>query len=99
LDDHDHVPNHEESDAEIVKYSLKRKVENQPQLSPDQILRKEMAGLSDGVLSQLPYRDNFKKSMRQVRKYLFIPHFHEFNLIVIYFTHQEKFAAQSKNTF
>eukprot|EP00102_Acyrthosiphon_pisum_P019707 XP_016656917.1 PREDICTED: uncharacterized protein LOC107882696 [Acyrthosiphon pisum] len=68
LDDHDHVPNQEECEAEIIKYSLKRKAEDQPQLPPAQILRTEMAGLSDGVLSQLPNRDNLKKSMRKVRR-------------------------------
>jgi len=41
-----------------------------------------MAGLSDGVLSQLPNRDNLKKSMRQVRRYLFFLHFHESILIL-----------------
>ncbi|KAE9523275.1 hypothetical protein AGLY_016223 [Aphis glycines] len=68
LDDHAHVPNQEECEAEIIKYSLKRKAEDQPQLPPAQILRTEMAGLSDGVLSQLPNRDNLKKSMRKVRR-------------------------------
>lgn len=87
LDDHDHVPNQEECEAEIIKYSLKRKAEDQPQLPPAQILRTEMAGLSDGVLSQLPNRDNLKKSMRKVRRYLFFSDFHESNLIFMYFTH------------
>jgi len=41
-----------------------------------------MAGLSDGVLSQLPNRDNLKKSMRQVRRYLFFPLFYESILIL-----------------
>lgn len=61
LDDHDHVPNQEECETEIVKYSLKQKAENQPQLPTAQILRTKIAGLSDEVLSQLPNRDNFKK--------------------------------------
>ncbi|KAE9531217.1 hypothetical protein AGLY_010423 [Aphis glycines] len=61
LDDHDHVANQEKCQSEIVKYSLKRKAEDQPQLPPAQILRTEMAGLSDGILSQLPNRDNLKK--------------------------------------
>ena len=76
LDDQDHVPNQEECEAE-----------GQPQLPPAQILRTEMAGLSDGVLSQLPNRDNLKKSMRKVRRYLFFSNFHESNLIFMYFTH------------
>jgi len=31
LDDHDHVPNQEKCESEIVKYSLKRQAEDQPQ--------------------------------------------------------------------
>lgn len=61
MDDHDHVPYQEECETKIVKYSLKRKAENQPQLTTTQILRTEMTGLSDGVLSQLPNHDNLKK--------------------------------------
>lgn len=63
LDNHNHGPNQEECELEIFKYYLKRKAEGQPQ-----ILRTEMAGLSDGVLSQLPNPDNLKKSKRQVQR-------------------------------
>lgn len=86
LDDHDHVPNQEQCESEIVRYSLKR---NQPQLPPAQILRTEMAGLSDGVLSQLPNRDNLKKSMRHVRRYLFFSIFYE-SILILYILHIRK---------
>jgi len=52
LDDHDHIPNQEQCQSKNFKYYLKRKAEDQPQLPPAQILRTEMAVLSDGVLSQ-----------------------------------------------
>uniref|UniRef100_A0A2S2P330 Uncharacterized protein n=1 Tax=Schizaphis graminum TaxID=13262 RepID=A0A2S2P330_SCHGA len=53
LDNHDHVPNQEQCQSEIFKYSLKRKAEDQTQLPSTQILRTEMDELSDGVFSQL----------------------------------------------
>lgn len=60
LNNYNHGPNQEECELEIFKYYLKRKAENQPQIPPAQlILRTEMAGLSDGVLSELPNPDNF----------------------------------------
>lgn len=70
--DHEHVLNQEQCKAKIVKYFLKRKVEDQPQQPPAQILRTEMAGLSDGVLSILPERENLETSMRKVQRYLIV---------------------------
>lgn len=98
LEDHEHVPNQEECQAEIVKYSLKRKAEDQPQQPPAQILRTELAGLSDGVLSQLPERDNLKKSMRKVRRYFIILLFYYFiinHLCIL----QGKICRQIRNHF
>ncbi|KAF7996064.1 hypothetical protein HCN44_009849 [Aphidius gifuensis] len=66
--EHDHPGNHEECYAEIKTYKLKRKAEEHPEQPPAQILRTELAGLSEGVLSQLPERESLKKCMRRARR-------------------------------
>lgn len=65
---HDHAPNQEEMEAERVKATIKRKATEHPEVTPAQILRTELPQVSSGVLSQLPERENLKKSIRNVRK-------------------------------
>lgn len=45
LDDHAHVPNQEECEAEIIKYSLKRKAEDQPKDEKLEHYQKENGGI------------------------------------------------------
>ena len=65
--EHSHAPNREEVEAEKVVNKLKRKATAQPELNPAQILRTELPALSDGVLSQLPERENLKKALDPAR--------------------------------
>lgn len=46
---------------------MKRKAA-EPDSRPSQILRTELAGLSQGVLSQLPERENLKQCMRYAKR-------------------------------
>ncbi|KAE8738390.1 hypothetical protein FOCC_FOCC016136 [Frankliniella occidentalis] len=62
---HQHAPNREEVEAERVVTNLKRIVSDHPELPPAQILRTELPKCSEGVLSQLPERENLKKCMRR----------------------------------
>jgi hypothetical protein len=64
---HTHAPNQEEVAAEKTKSNLKRIAVEHPELPPAQILRTELPKVSTGVLSQLPERENLKKSMRRER--------------------------------
>ncbi|XP_043473262.1 uncharacterized protein LOC122505604 [Leptopilina heterotoma] len=66
--DHKHAPNREECEAEVVKARLKRRAEDHPEQPPAQILRSEFPQLSEGVISQLPDRENIKKAMRRRRQ-------------------------------
>lgn len=66
--DHAHPANREEAEAEKVQLKLKRKAEDHPELPPAKILRTELAGISGGVLSHLPERENIKKSLRRIRR-------------------------------
>lgn len=97
LDNHNHGPNQEEYELEIFKYYLKQKAEDQSKIPPAQILRTEMAGLSDGVLSQLPNPDNLKKSKRQVQRYLFFPHFH-ISILILSILHTRKNLLSNPKT-
>lgn len=45
---HEHPPNFNECEAEKVKISLKKKSVDQPERPPSQLLRTELAGLSQG---------------------------------------------------
>lgn len=65
--EHVHAPNREEVEAERVVTTLKRIASDHPELPPAQILRTELPKCSEGVLSQLPERENLKKSMRRER--------------------------------
>lgn len=65
---HTHPPNREEVGAEIIKHSVKRVAEEHPELPPAAILRHELADVPDGVLSQLPVRENLKKSVKLRRR-------------------------------
>ncbi|CAB0044117.1 unnamed protein product [Trichogramma brassicae] len=47
--------------------NLKRTAEEHPELPPAQILRTQLAGIPEGVLSQLPERENLKQLMRRAR--------------------------------
>ena len=65
---HEHPQNREESEAEKTRLLLKRKAVTHEKDPPAALVREELAGLSAGVLSQLPERENLKQSIRQVRK-------------------------------
>ena len=65
---HTHPPSREETKAEELTQTLKRKAEEHPEQAPSQIMRTELAGVSDGVLSQLPEREALSKTMRRVRR-------------------------------
>lgn len=65
---HDHPPNREYAEAEKIKLNLKKKAEAHPEEPPSRLLRNELAGVSSGVVSQLPERESLKKSMRYVRR-------------------------------
>lgn len=64
---HSHAPNQEEVEAARVTQNLKRIASEHPELPPAQILRTELPKVSEGVLSQLPERENLKKAMRRER--------------------------------
>lgn len=66
--EHSHAPNREETDAQKFVHNLKRIASDHPELPPAQILRTEMPKVTDGVLSQLPERENLKKAMRRERR-------------------------------
>ena len=63
-----HPPNREESAAKKVVLSLKRVASENSGMPPAQILRNELPSVSSGILSQLPDRENLKKSMRRERR-------------------------------
>ncbi|KAK3911414.1 FLYWCH-type zinc finger-containing protein 1, partial [Frankliniella fusca] len=58
--DHVHAPNREEVEAERVVSRLKRIAGDHPELPPAQILRTELPKCWEGVISQLPQRENLK---------------------------------------
>ena len=47
---------------------VKRKAIDEPECPPSKIMRDEVAGLDDSVLSQLPERVNIAKAIRRVRR-------------------------------
>lgn len=65
--EHSHPPNHEECEAEIVKFRMKQRA-NTLDATPSLILRTELANVPAGVLSQLPERENLKQSLRRKRR-------------------------------
>ncbi|XP_051171104.1 uncharacterized protein LOC127287979 [Leptopilina boulardi] len=65
---HSHPPNREEAEAETLKTAIKRHAEVHPEVPPAQIIRRELAGVSSGILSQLTERENLKKSMCRQRQ-------------------------------
>lgn len=65
---HTHPPNREFAEAEKIKANLKRKAHDQLDRPPSGILQTELDGLSSAVISQLPERENLKKSIRVVRR-------------------------------
>lgn len=65
---HLHAPNHEEVQADILTQTLKRKAAENPGQPPAQILRNELAGVSQGVRSEMPQREALTKAMRRQRQ-------------------------------
>lgn len=65
---HDHAPNQEAVGAERIKARIKRKAVEHPEVTPAQLLRTELPGVSSGIISQLPERENLKKSIRTARR-------------------------------
>lgn len=65
---HDHPPNREYVAAEKIRMNVKRKAEEHPEEPPSRILRTELENVPSAVLSQLPERENLKKSIRGTRR-------------------------------
>ena len=65
---HSHAPNQEEVKVEKITTTLKRKAADHPEISPAQLLRTELEGVSCAVLSQLSEREPLKKQMRRERR-------------------------------
>ena len=57
-----HAHNREETQVEIVRFNLKRVVNEYPEVNPGQVLRKELHEVPSGVLNMLPERGNLNKS-------------------------------------
>ena len=65
---HSHPPNREVNEAEKIKLVMKRQAETDPDRPGNALLRENLAGVSSGVLSQLPERENLKQSIRRKRR-------------------------------
>lgn len=65
---HLHPPSQEEVQAIILTQTLKKKAADHPGQPPAQILRTELAGVSLGVLSQMPEREALSRAMRRERR-------------------------------
>ena len=65
---HDHAPDRELAEAEVVKYNLNQEKVNNPGKYPSTILRDELPRVPSGVIAHLPERHNLIRSMRQGRK-------------------------------
>ncbi|KAK3931037.1 GPI ethanolamine phosphate transferase 1, partial [Frankliniella fusca] len=64
---HGHAPNQELVGAERLKARIKRKAVEHPEVTPAQLLRTELPGVSSGIISQMPERENLKKAIRTAR--------------------------------
>ena len=64
---HSHPPNREVEAAEKIRLKVKKQAETDKRPG-SAILREHFAGVSSGVLSQLPERENLKQAMRRARK-------------------------------
>lgn len=65
---HEHPPNREESAAAEITARVKRIATRHPEQPPSQVLRRELAGLSEGVLSQMPEQEALSKTIRRARR-------------------------------
>lgn len=65
---HDHAPDREVAEAEVLKYNLKQTQMQNPERPPSQILRNWLPRTSSGVIAHLPERRNLTKSMRRARR-------------------------------
>jgi hypothetical protein len=65
--EHSHPPDREEVAAEVITSRLKRKAAENPAEPPARILRTELQGATDDVLSQLPAQPALLRTMRRTR--------------------------------
>lgn len=65
---HLHPKDPEEAKAEIITFNLKRKATENPEQPPELILQNELRGVSSGILSKLPDKENLKKTIRRKRR-------------------------------
>ncbi|KAL7288255.1 hypothetical protein TKK_0017595 [Trichogramma kaykai] len=70
---HAHPPNFNDCEARKVKTSLKRKASERSEQPLAQLLRTKLSSVPEGVLSQLPLRENLKKIIRRTRRKDFPP--------------------------
>jgi len=72
--EHQHAPNVEAAAAEELTQSVKDTAAAQPELVPSQTLRSKLAGVSSGVLSQLPEQSALTRTIQEFggRNYLLI---------------------------
>ena len=53
-----HPKDPEEAKAEIITFNLKREASENPEQPPELILQNELRGVSSGILSKLPDKEN-----------------------------------------
>jgi len=53
---HNHLPDREAAEAEVVRATIKQKATQHPEATPAQILRAELPKVRSGVLAHLPDR-------------------------------------------
>lgn len=68
LEGHEHAPNREEAAADVVRQTIKRKAASNPEQPPAQLLRTELTGVPQGVLSQLPDQPALSQAIRRTRR-------------------------------
>lgn len=61
----DHLPDQEECEAESVKARIKRKAEDESDMSPAQVLRLVLPNVPLEVIALLPERENSKKKCKE----------------------------------
>jgi len=66
--EHTHPPDVDENSATKLAASLKRKAEEHPEQPPSQLLRTELQGVPDEVLSHLPSQPALVSAMQRVRR-------------------------------
>lgn len=71
--EHQHPPDRELAEADVVKHRLKRIAEEHPEQPPAQILRRELPCVEQEVLNHLPQRESLKKMLRRKRRENFPP--------------------------